>query len=147
MTLVIGVGNRDRGDDGVGPAVVDELRRRGIPVETVIREGDLADLAVVWRGHDDVVIVDACRSGRPVGTVEVIDPTDAVPAAPWSTHGLGVAEGVELARRLGRLPRSLRIVGVQGTRFDPGPLSPELRSALAAVVDRVAAVTAAAPSR
>ena len=26
--LVIGVGNRDRGDDGIGPAVVDELRRR-----------------------------------------------------------------------------------------------------------------------
>lgn len=137
MTLVIGVGNRDCADDGVGPAVVDELLRRGTPVATIVREGDLADLAVLWRDHDDVILVDASRTGRPVGTVDLVDPARIGSETPWSTHGVGVATGIELARRLGRMPESLRLVGVEGREFAPGPMSAGLRATLPTVVDHV----------
>jgi hydrogenase maturation protease len=135
--LVIGVGNRDRGDDGIGPAVVDELRRRRIPLPTIVREGDLADLAVLWRAHPDVLIVDACRTGHPVGTVRRLDPTDAGAGLAWSTHGIGVADAIELARRLGRLPERLRLVGVEGQRFEIGPMSDALAVEMAHVVDEI----------
>jgi len=143
-TLVIGIGNRDRGDDGVGPAVVDELRRREAPVATIVREGDLADLALLWRAHTDVLIVDACRTGNPLGTVRRLDPAAAATAAETgaslSTHGVGVADAIELARRLGRLPPRLVLIGIEGRRFGHGPLSATLASELPRVVDEVEAI-------
>lgn len=135
--LVIGVGNRDRGDDGIGPAVVDELRRRGAPLATAVREGDLADLAILWRGSAEVLIVDACRTGQPVGTVHRLDPASAAITTPLSTHGVGVAGAIELARRLGRFPERLEVIGVEGTDFDHGPMSAELAAAVPRVADEV----------
>jgi hydrogenase maturation protease len=74
--LVIGVGHRDRGDDGVGPAVVDALSHRTTQVTTIIREGDLAVLPLLWESDDDVVIVDAsfAASGE-VGHIHEIGPS------------------------------------------------------------------------
>ena len=37
MTLVIGVGNPDRGDDGVGPAVASRVAALGLPGVRVVR--------------------------------------------------------------------------------------------------------------
>jgi hydrogenase maturation protease len=52
-----------------------------------------------------------------------------------STHDFGIAEAVELARILGRLPRHLVVYLVEGERFDIGArLSPAVNDA----VDRVA---------
>lgn len=135
--LVIGVGNRDRGDDGIGPAVVDELRRRGAPLATVVREGDLADLAIVWRGRADVLIVDACQTGLPVGAVHRLDPASAAAVAPLSTHGVGVAEALELARHLNRLPERLELIGVEASCFDHGPMSADLADAVPRIADEV----------
>jgi hydrogenase maturation protease len=53
-----------------------------------------------------------------------------------STHGFGVAEAVELARSLGRLPRRLILYLAEGAQFEIGaPLSP----AVAEAVDKAAA--------
>ena len=93
--VVIGVGHRDRGDDGIGPAIVDEVAAREIGVRTVVREGDLADLLTEWGPDDAVVIVDALRSDRPAGEIVELDPGDLGGSAGASTHGVGVAFGVE----------------------------------------------------
>ena len=116
--VVIGVGHRDRGDDGIGPAIVDEVAAREIGVRTVVREGDLADLLTEWGPDDAVVIVDAFRSDRPAGEIVEIDPGDQCNSAGTSTHGVGVAFGVELARRLGRQPDRLLVLAVTGQHFD-----------------------------
>lgn len=48
-----------------------------------------------------------------------------------STHGLGVAEAIALGGALGRLPRRLVVIGIEGARFDAGEgLSPEVDRAL-----------------
>jgi hydrogenase maturation protease len=52
-----------------------------------------------------------------------------------STHSLGLAEAVELARALKRLPKRLTVYGIIARSFEPGPLSPEVERA----VDRLAA--------
>lgn len=63
-------------------------------------------------------------------------PAGEEPLARASSHALGLAETVELARGLGRLPRRLVAYLVEGDCFDFGaPLSP----AVAAAVDIVAA--------
>jgi len=120
--LVIGVGNPDRGDDGAGVAVVRHLRGRvGPGVRLIELPSNLTRLVDCWHASDVVVLVDATSSGAAPGTVRRFDATSApLPARTFqghSTHGFGVAEAIELARALGRLPRQLVVYGIEGARF------------------------------
>ncbi len=135
--VLIGIGNRDRGDDSIGPLVADAVRGRTDRVVTMVREGDLAVLPLLWEPDDDVMIVDACRSDDEPGTIHHIDPEALPIGVELSTHGVCVAEAIQLARRLGQLPARLRVIGVTGRDFSFGPLSPGLRRRLPAVVEAV----------
>jgi hypothetical protein len=68
--LLVGLGNRDRGDDGVGPVVVGRVSVAGARVVEVV---DPLDLLELWAGVDLVVVVDAVRGGRPAGEVVVLE--------------------------------------------------------------------------
>ena len=135
--VVIGVGHRDRGDDAIGPAVADEIGRRLDCVTAIAREGDLAVLPLLWTEDDDVVIVDACWSREPAGHVHEIDPERLRNGVGMSTHGVNVADAVALAAKLGRCPASLMVLGVDGHRFEHGPMSRELADAFPRVVDEI----------
>ncbi len=52
-----------------------------------------------------------------------------------STHHVGLAEAVELARALGRLPARVIVYGIEGESFEVGE---ELAPAVAAAVEPVA---------
>lgn len=138
--MVLGVGNRFRRDDGAGLAAVARLRNR-VPreVEILECEGDLVSAVEDWRGVDRLVIVDATSSGSPAGSVRRIEAhARPLPAefSRASTHQFGVAQAVELARTLGRLPAWVVVYGIEGGEFGPGEgLSPQVEAA----VDDVAA--------
>ncbi len=141
-TLVIGVGNRDRGDDAVGPSVIDALRSYNADeLETIVIEGDLSDLALRWTADQAVVVVDAVRSGRQPGTIVAIDGLSRAPSAgghPISSHGVGLFEAIELARILNRLPQSLVIFGVEACSFDHfAPLSEPVAAAVPQLTEQV----------
>jgi hydrogenase maturation protease len=136
--LVIGCGNRQRGDDAAGILVAERLRAFG--VEAVACIGAATDLIEAWSGADDVIMVDAVVSGAPVGTVQVWDGPrpHAAGRTTASTHGLGLAEAIELARVLNRLPARLRVYGVEGRRFEPGAkISPEVQGAVEEMMQRI----------
>lgn len=138
--LVLGVGHPFRGDDGLGPLVAERLAMLALPdVTALAHHGEGSDLMARWAGYDRVVVVDATRSDAAPGTVRRWDAVvEPLPAAlfPKSSHLFGLAEAVEMARLLGRLPPSLVVIGVEGKDFAAGPaLSPEV----AAVMDRVMA--------
>jgi len=137
--LVAAIGNPDRGDDGFGPAVADRLRGRvSAGVRVIECGGDVLSLIEEWAGFSAVLVVDvAAPIGRP-GRIHRLDlhgPSPLVTFARGSTHAFGIAEAVELARILGRLPRCVVVYLVEGERFDIGArLSPAVNDA----VDRVA---------
>ncbi len=85
---------------------------------------DPSTLLDTWDGADEVVVVDAVVSGCDPGTVLTLDVShDPLPSQGWGsggTHALGLAAAVELARALGRLPRRLVVVGVEGAAVNPG---------------------------
>jgi hydrogenase maturation protease len=122
--MVIGVGNRWRGDDAAGLAVaqrVRELTRSGIDAHEV--EGDATTLVETWSGADAVVIVDAATSGAPPGTIRRFDARSVpLPArcVRSSTHAFGVPDAIELARALGRLPARLEVYAIEGASFTAG---------------------------
>lgn len=141
-TLIIGLGNEYRRDDAVGLVVARRLREAAPePVQVVEESGEGAGLIESWQGADTVILIDAVHSGAKPGTVHRID-AHARPIAKkffrFSTHAFGVAEAVELARALGRLPPRLIVYGVEGKSFEAGVgLSPEVEVAAREVVERV----------
>ncbi len=141
-TVVIGVGNRLRGDDGAGVAVAQRLRDRVPPgVEVVSCDEEPSRLMDAWEGADSAFLVDTVSSGAPAGTLHRFEAGDeAIPARTFrsSTHAIGIAETIEVARALGRLPRRVRVYGIEAGGFKTGA---ELTSAVeAAVASLVAAV-------
>ncbi len=141
--LVIGVGNAWRGDDAAGLAVARRLRAcRPAGLRVVEREGEPLDLLDEWADADEVIVVDAVRSGSPPGTIHRIEATERplpVESFYTSSHLLGVGETVELARALGRLPGRLLVHGIEGGRFETGArLSPEVDRAVETLVAELA---------
>jgi hydrogenase maturation protease len=142
--LVIGIGNTYRGDDAAGLAVAEWIRAAAPPDITVLRhEGEPMSLLETWDQAGDVYLVDAVSSGGQPGNVYRFDITAKPLAARLSPHGahaLGVADTIELARTLGRLPRRLVSYGIEGGCFATGAsLSPPVREAVAVVSERLLA--------
>ncbi len=137
--LVIGCGHPDCGDDAAGLLVVRRLRQLG--VEALEASGETASLMALWEGTSDVLVVDAMLTGLPPGSVRLFEPAETPlvrEALRCSTHGFGVAEAVELARVLERLPPRLRILGIEGRRFAPGTApSPEVLEAVETAAQRI----------
>lgn len=119
-TVVIGVGNRDRGDDAAGLLVADRVSDAGLGglVTVMGVEGDLSDLALRWSPHHSVVIVDAAVTGAPPGTVHRWTNLPGPEERPLSSHGVSLADALELGRMLGRTARSIEIIGIEGRVFD-----------------------------
>lgn len=137
---IIGCGNRQRGDDGAGVLVAERLLQLGMEAE--IHTGEALELIEAWSGADDVVVVDTVVTGAPAGTVHLWDGQSrwAPARAPASSHGLGVAEALELARTTDRLPERLRVYGIEGRQFDLGSdISPEVKQAVEEVARQIAA--------
>jgi len=139
---VIGLGNRMRSDDGLGPAVVDGLADvTDDRVELVVLDGDPTRLLATWDRRALAVVVDAVVSGARPGTVHRVE---GVPSRleshrrSASSHAAGVAEAVDLGRVLGRMPERLVVFGVEVASLALGPeLSPEVMAAVPDVVDRI----------
>ena len=137
------MGNEARGDDGVGLTVARKLQKMQLPGLAVAEfQGDGAALMERWQGAATVVLVDAAASGAAPGTVHRFEaragPLPREVLRPTSTHALGPAEAVELARALGRLPPRLIIYGIEGAAFGAGAaLSQEALIAAAEVVVRI----------
>lgn len=139
--LVVAIGNEWRSDDGVGPAILRALSAERSPAADFVTAGPLADeldLLGLWDDADLAVVLDATRSGVPPGTVTRVDLDDGDGTKrPASTHGIGVAGTLAIARSVGRAPRRVVLVGVEGFSFEQGG---ELSPSVAGAVPQAAAV-------
>ena len=140
--VVIGLGNDYRHDDAVGRVVARKLRAiAGDNVRVVEESGEGAALIEAWNGADFVILIDAVHSGGAAGTIHRFD-AEAQPIPSrffhYSTHAFSVAEAIELARSLDRLPARLIVYGIEGKSFDSGVgLSVEAERAADEVLYRV----------
>ena len=133
--LVLGIGNDWRSDDAAGL----EVARRLSDARAIACAGDPSGLLDAWEDEPEVILVDAVSSGAAPGTVHRFDAaTGPLPTrlVRGSTHHVSVAEAVELARCLQRLPARLEFIGIEGGRFDAGF---GLTAEVARAVDDVAA--------
>jgi len=136
--LIIGCGNRQRGDDAAGLIVAERLRNAGIHTKSC--SGEATELMELWHDHDHVIVIDAVMTGASIGMLHVWDagtlPKHVKVSA--STHGFGLAEAVELSRTLGRMPARLRVYGIEGREFGiAAEISPEVIRAIEMTVRRI----------
>ena len=121
--------------------IAEELARDHPDIPLHVANGEPGELLDLWSGRTRVVMVDAVVTGRSEpGEIHVLqaatEPLAVVSHA--SSHGIGLAETIELARALGRLPSDVRVVGVEAGSLDPGTgLTPAVEQALPAALARV----------
>ena len=133
------------GDDRAGwaaaaPLAASNLVTGGadrIDVRVLDRPGSL--LLAEFGQSSDVILIDALCSGALPGTIQRLDAEDVCGArSVLSSHGVGVAQAVDLARSLGCLPARFAIFGIEVDRRHAGNgLSPAVMEALPQLVEQV----------
>jgi hydrogenase maturation protease len=139
LLALIGIGNQFRRDDGAGLEVARRLRLAKPRGVTVMEQGgEPGSLLEAWAGATEALVIDGVSSGSEPGTLHRFEATDQPLPAQFfgpSTHALGIAEAVELARELDRLPGRLAVYGIEGESFEAGEgLTPTVQAAVEQLV-------------
>ena len=115
-SLVIGVGNVRRGDDGAGPAVAEVVERRVPQVRTVVVQQLVPELADELSRVDQAIFVDASAA------VDRVAVRDVAPhAGSGCSHVFSPAELVALCHdAYGVTPARVWQIEVPASRFDLG---------------------------
>jgi hydrogenase maturation protease len=118
-TLVLGIGNPVRTDDGVGVHVTLRLGQRPLPPDVDVAEAGACGLSILdlVTGYRRLILVDAIDVGRAPGTVIDLTLDDLEANAPLhlaNPHDTDLVTALSTGRRLGlELPGEIRIVAVQ----------------------------------
>ena len=113
-TVVAGFGS-PHGDDQAGWRVAAILSRRPDLPARVMAVHEPTQVLEALRGCPRLIVVDACQSGGLPGAVTRLvwpDPRIAI-AHRYSTHGVGVADVLKLAEKLGDLPPHIEVFGIE----------------------------------
>lgn len=148
QAVVIGVGNEYRRDDGIGPAVVDQLEKLCLPEVSVAQcDGEPTALLDLWSGVDLAIVVDAvlCEPSAPGRVWRTTVDTLRGRTRTASSHALGIPDAWPLGRALGRLPRDLVVIAVEAEQLDlgvglSGPVAAAVPDIVSAVLGELARV-------
>jgi hydrogenase maturation protease len=144
--LVLGLGNMLLSDDGVGPALLQELagNESHWKGEVEFLDGGTQGLALLGQlsGRRGLIIVDALRKGAAPGTVYRLtlpELREVTPGRASSGHESNAGELLAAAELLDELPDRLFVVGVEPEKMTTGVgLSRAVQEALPAASDQVA---------
>jgi len=141
--LILGYGNRLRGDDALGPEAAERLARRFANEPRVVVQSAqqlTLDLAESISNFRQVILIDA-RQSEPVGEVfnQEIQSAQKLPQ-PFS-HYLHPEELLGVCQNLyGALPRVI-LTGINASQFEIGEsISPIVRSRLDGLVAQIEAI-------
>lgn len=120
--LVLGVGNASRGDDALGPLLLERLRDAGVEAagDVELLEDFQLQLehALDLRDRLGVLFVDAARPGHADGAS--LSPIDADAAIVPASHGLRPQAVLHVARRIdGKVPPAW-LLAIEGVEFGLG---------------------------
>lgn len=138
--LVLGLGNVLLGDDGAGVTAVDYVARHFVVPDGVsLHDGGTLGLSLLplLTSSDRVILVDAVAADAPAGSLVRLSGEDVAHASlhRLSPHQVGVADLLDSARLVGRLPETLVLVGVVPESME---LEVELSPAVAASIPELA---------
>jgi hydrogenase maturation protease len=139
-TLIVGLGNPLRGDDGVGMRVIQTLMAETLPEGVEVVEGGTQGLGLVslMEGWRRVILVDAANVGQPPGEFVRFTPQEARLLGGdqrLSIHNAGLRDALLLAETLDLLPDEIIIYGMQPANLDwDANLSPQVEATMPELV-------------
>lgn len=139
-TLFVGIGS-DHGGDRAGWLVADELAQSATSEAIIRRAKSPIDVLDWFDGVRWLGLCDACCGAGPIGTwYRWTWPTLDVPfIRPSGTHAYGLIDTLKLASRLGSLPETVQLWGVEIASDRPeNPVTADVRSAIREVANDVA---------
>lgn len=142
-TLVLGLGNLLRRDDGLGVHAIEMLAERELPPIVTLQDGGTPGWGLVdcLQGWPRAILVDAAQMGRAPGSWQrlSLDDLSSEAGQPFlSLHEPGVVEGLNLARALKTLPEEVILYCVEPECIDNGTgLSPVVEAALPELVEDI----------
>ncbi len=125
-TLVLGVGNTLLTDEGVGIHVVNRLQEQFAdkPRTTFVDGGTLSfSLAGLLEEHDQLIVVDAARTGGAPGSVVCYEGSDMdryLTGDRQSVHEVGLTDLLDIARLSDHYPERRALVGIEPENLDWG---------------------------
>lgn len=141
-TIIVGLGS-PHGDDQFGWLVADRLVKetsRQLVTAAVIRRAASPVQVLDWLdGCKRLFLVDACRGDLPGEFCSFGWPAAEIERLLGSgSHDYTISQALELASRLGNLPRECRLWCAAGSQFAAGqPISPRLLAVVPKVADDV----------
>ena len=156
MLVVIGCGNLNRSDDGVGVVVIRNLMSRFEHASPQVRLFDAGtggmEILFHARGAKQLVIVDACSSGSEPGAVFEVpgQQLENQPKPSFNLHDFRWDHALYAGRRTWAddFPREIIIFLIEAATLNYGlDLSPAVTAAAETVAGRIARMIEAYPDR
>ena len=129
MIAVIACGNLNRSDDGVGPVVLQALQQhKGLTQRSDLRLYNAATdgLAVMFqaRGCEQLILLDACRSGQPAGALFELDGCqfESQREPPRDSHAFRWDDALTIGRKLygHDFPQNIRVFLIEAQDLSLG---------------------------
>lgn len=142
--VVIGCGNPNRSDDGVGPHVISLLRQAGLPEHSRVFDGGTDGMSVMYsaRGATHLIIVDARIPEKSPGAIYEV-PGDVLAAPPnqsLNLHDFRWDHALYAGRRIygDDFPKMISVLLIEGKSLELGlELSHEVSLAAKTVAARI----------
>lgn len=138
--VVCGVGNRLRGDDAVGPMVVDELKKRNQPETVMLLDcGSTPERyagKIIGFGPDIIIIIDAVEMNRMAGEVHEI-PTEKIRGMFATTHKMPITLFIDYLQK-SLTSSEIIFIGIQqATTVFGAAISEECQKSIKVTTDKV----------
>jgi hydrogenase 3 maturation protease len=134
-TVILGIGNVLKGDDGAGPLLCQKLLKAGISAE-VIDAGTAPEnyiQSIIKKAPQSLLIVDAIDFGAPPGDVQIFRPKK-LSSLVISTHTLSPRLLVDMICK--SIEVDVHFVGIQPAQTQLGqPITPQVSQALQKLTD------------
>ncbi len=142
MLKVIGIGNALRGDDAIGPLIIEELEKdqNSLPAKLIDAGADAFTMLEHLMESDPLLVIDCAKMGLRPGEIKMFDVDDASIAHlanVVSLHGFGFGDVYKMAKGMGDVA-PCRIIGVEPKTiaFDT-TLSEEVKQSIPTILNLI----------
>jgi hydrogenase maturation protease len=140
MLKVLGIGNHLRGDDSVGPLVIEKLKQLHLTVPVVLFDlgGDPFSLLEHLLDSTPIIIIDCAKMGKKPGEVVQFHLKESkikIMDQVVSLHSLGFYEIYQMAKGIGPVA-DCQIIGVEPKSIEyNAALSPEVENSVSKIIE------------
>jgi len=129
-TLIVGIGNVLKGDDGAGPLVCEQLKHAKVSAEMIdastVPENYIQP--IIKKAPENLLVIDAIDFGAPPGTIRIFKP-EQLNSYTISTHTLSPRLFVDMVCQ--NIKLDVYFVGIQPAQIQLGQsISPQVSRAI-----------------